>query len=134
MAGSITWRRYTDDRGNNYSYLVDKSNADAVWYPDNILLSSPRFADNPLLPCGLRKRYLLAYAANTITIKRKFWVGNSNVFASPSLLLGGVYITTGLGSPAETIWIVSSIHGESLSIPKFAGERDTGLVDGTVSQ
>lgn len=134
MAGSITWRRYTDDRGNNYSFQVDKSNASAIWFPSNVSLSPPRTADNPLLPCGLKKRYALAFSQAIPIQKRRFWIGNANIFSDLAINIGEVIIVTNSGDVGETSWIVTSIHGESFVLPRYSVVNDTGLTDGTISQ
>lgn len=139
MAGSLTYREYTSDAGVKYSIKVDKSNADAV--PGSGLAQSlcvERAANDPPLPSGLSKRYILCYAVPDPLIKRKFYVGNPGVI--PALIAPGATINAteypGLNDVAGTSvsWIVTAYRGEkSRNIPAFTAP-DTGLNDGTVTE
>jgi hypothetical protein len=133
MAGSLSWRRYTDDRGGNYSFQTDKSSGNAVTNT-GFTLSPARSANYGLLPCSLSMRYALAYDRVTPARKRKFWVGNANVFADININVGQFYILTTESNGESLLWLVTSVHGESFKLPRYYGQDDTGLTDGTVSQ
>lgn len=139
MAGSLTYREYISDAGVKYSIKIDKSNADAV--PGSGVaqsLCAARLADDPAIPSGFSKRYILCYAIPDPLIKRKFYVGNPAVI--PSLITPGATINAteypGLNDVAGTsvTWAVTAYRGEkSRVIPAFTSP-DTGLTDGTVSE
>jgi hypothetical protein len=133
MAGSLTWRLYESEQGKPYSIPINKRNASGYQGTTGYKLCEVRDANYPLLPLGLVPRYICAYNYSNSRQRRRFIVGNRVVTRSASWLNGSDYIVIKDTSGTEILWIVSSIVGESIIIPRYIGVPDTGLTDGTVS-
>lgn len=128
MAGSRRWFEYVTDTNQKYSVSLDETNSEATL--NESALVGNRTAAHPVLPKGLKMRYLLAESIGVRKLQRKFFVGD------PSLLIG-------LTSPViiecapypdslPELWEVTAYRGErSTFTPDISTvEGDTGLNDG----
>jgi hypothetical protein len=141
MSGSLTYRKYTADSGVDYSIKVDESNANTIISGGGGVggqLCPPRTANNPDLPRGLKKRYVLAYSADNPSIRRKFYIGDRSLLAA--LLLPGTRLSAeeypGDDDTAGVVnqWVVTAYRGEKVPIIPAFSAPDTGLTDGTALQ
>ena len=139
MAGSRTYRQYTSDDGENYTVVVDESNASAtVTGGTGGALLAIRTANSALLPKGVKMRYVNTYNSTLPTQKRKFYVGTAALVES--LLEPGATITAesypGAGDTAGDTeeWTVTSYRGEFARVAPGILAEDTGLIDGDTAQ
>jgi hypothetical protein len=136
MSGSRTWRRYISDMGRFYTIEVDKSAADGVLSTTGGIMVTQSTVARPLLPCGLTPRFFHAYDRDTPARKRQFILGNPGNLTEP-LLDGSGYILTrdDSSSGGTVLWLITGYVGESYrNMPRYYGQADTGLTDGTASQ
>jgi hypothetical protein len=138
MAGSLTWRQYTTDAGVSYSIRIDESNANAALVGGTAgAIMSIRTANLPLIPVGIKKRYVNAYNSALPAQKRKFYIGSAAVastLVSGSTLSAEAYPGTVDTAGTAVTWIITSYRGEKSRFAPAFSAADTGLTDGTVSQ
>jgi hypothetical protein len=132
MAGSITWKRYTDDAGNNWSYQCNKHLAGAVVVVGGAgrdALSLSRGQDYPELPCTIEKRYVLlsliyinegaaGIVSRRVRNAKRIKVTIGNPLALESLLspdLQYVFFTAD-GESINSAWSPTFISGERRSL------------------
>lgn len=141
MAGSLTYRQYTADDGTQYSVKVDESNANATATAGGATSAAflpIRTANLPPMPRGFKKRYVNAFLAANVFIRRRFYVSDTATVVANQY---GATITTsaypsadGQAPGVSGQWIVTSFVGEKSRKPPAFNAPDTGLTDGTVSQ
>jgi hypothetical protein len=139
MAGSLTWRSYTNDNGISCAVKVDESNANAAVTGGAATPLLPiRTANLVTLPRYTKMRYVLAYNQANPIERRKFYVGNPTLV--PAVTAIGATLTAedypGVGDTAGTnvTWVITAYRGEKSKIVPAFTAPDTGLTDGTVSQ
>jgi hypothetical protein len=139
MAGSLTWRTYIDDSVTPYSIRTDKSNSNASVTGGNASALCPvRTGNHPVLPKGLKPRYVLAYNQANPSERRRFVVGNTSLI--PSLLVPGATLTgedyPGAGDVAgsNVTWVVTYYSGERRKLVPAYTAPDTYLTDGVSTQ
>jgi hypothetical protein len=139
MAGSMTWRKYTSDSGADYSAKIDESNAGAIIGASPVFMPA-RTVNNPQLPRGLQKRYVLATNVANPKLKRKFYVGTQAIL---NTILGNLNTpivasdypgATGTTAGTNTNWTVTYVSGEKSRLTPIVTAADTGLDDGTTTQ
>jgi hypothetical protein len=137
MAGSMTWREYTDDAGIVWSIRIDKSNANAVVSGGTDPLCLPRSANSPVYKGTNGLRSVYTYCEQSPRIKRRFTVGSPSLVQS--ILTSGtisalIYPSGSGGATVNGTWVITSYRGHRSNLsPPILG-NDTGLNDGTVGQ
>lgn len=139
MAGSLTYRSYTSDDGNQYSIKIDESNASAtVVGGAGGALCPVRTANLLALPKGLKKRYVLCFNQLNPLERRKFYVGAtavvSGVIAPGAQISAEDYPGAGDVAGSAQTWTITAYRGEQRSVIPAFNANDTGLTDGTVTQ
>jgi hypothetical protein len=124
MTGSKRFFNYVTDAGVTSAAELDESNSKAVATPGAALFPAV-FTVAPLLPSGIKKRYVNAFNVGLPAQKRRFFVGTLTVFNAISA--GGTIAVTDPVAGNST-WQVTSSRGEKSRIP-YVG--DTGQTDGT---
>jgi len=139
MAGSLTWRQYEADNGQNYSIRVDESNARAVLTPSPVFVAD-RTANHPQLPRGIKKRYILAYSVANPRLRRKFTIGSIATFQGMRNNPNQVFSAPAYGDPTDASagvaidWAITFYRGEESRLASPITAADTGLTDGTAGQ
>jgi hypothetical protein len=123
MSGSLTWRNYKNDAGQDFAVFRDESNAESVssGTPATPLLA-PLVSGTNGLPSNVRGRYVNTQLASNPTIKKRFLIGTLAIFQAIS---AGTTIAENT-TPVQT-WTVTSKVGERVRIPTSV---DTGQTDG----
>lgn len=113
MSGSLSYQVYTSDIGTDFAILCDKSNALAV---NASASATPATLPSSTVPRNIKPRYAL-YQDSTGQIRRKVPLLKPSDVAA-------LTPTSSFTPQGETVVVrLSSIHGESVRLPKLA---DTG--------
>jgi hypothetical protein len=142
MAGSLTYRSYTNDGGVKYSVKIDESNANGIAISGTgtsnpVVLMPLRNANAPLLSKGAKMRYANCSSVNNPTIRRRFYY---SVESAATLATDGATITApiypdqnGTTGGVASSWKVNTVVGEKFRRAPAFDAPDTGLTDGTVA-
>jgi hypothetical protein len=124
MTGSKRFFNYATDAAVVTAVELDESNSKAVGTPGGALFPAV-FAPAPIIPTGLKKRYVNAFNTALPAQKRRFFVGTLTAY---NLISGGGTIAVTDPVTGNSTWQVTSSRGEKGRIP-YVG--DTGQTDGS---